>query len=130
MIMIAGMVCGLVAFGFILWGVYGGGRQSLGNAKVGEVYNFIYEQPVSGDPERYLAKVVGLQKLSEESIRRLNWNSNYRRNDPMFVRTHHLVTCQTPDGRIRNFYAERTRNCRKPPLARFMFGTPFAQALV
>lgn len=126
----AGVVGAIVAFGVVVWGVYGGGRYSLRNARVGEVYNFTYEQPLEGEPSRYLAKVIDVHTLSSDSIERLNKRSNYRRFDPSFVRTNHLVTCQTPDGKVRNFYAERTRNCRKPPLARFVFGTPFAAALI
>jgi len=115
---------------FVMYAIYGGVHDSLRNAKVGSVYNFMYEQPVSGERERYLAKVLEVATLSEDSIRKLNRKSNYRRFDPIFVRTPHLVTCQTPDGKIRNFYAERTSNCRRPLLAKALFGTRFAAALI
>ena len=130
------MVGGAIAIGvgvfssFILYAIYGGVHDSLRNAKVGSIYNFMYEQPVTGDRERYLAKVIDVTTLSEDSIRNLNRRSNYRRFDPVFVRTPHLVTCQTPDGKIRNFYAERTSNCRRPLLAKALFGTRFAAALI
>ena len=115
---------------FMMYSIYGGVHDSLRNAKVGNVYNFMYEQPVSGERERYLANVIDVTTLSEDSIRNLNRRSNYRRFDPIFVRTPHLVTCQTPDGKIRNFYAERTSNCRRPLLAKALFGTRFAAALL
>ena len=126
---VAMVVVGVVGL-LAIYSVYGGVHDSLRNAKVGSVYNFMYEQPVSGDRERYLAKVIGVTMLSEDSIRNLNRRSNYRRFDPIFVRTPHLVTCQTPDGKIRNFYAERTSQCRRPLLAKALFGTRFAAALI
>ena len=130
--MISGIVMVVVGvFGLLaIYSVYGGVHDSLRNAKVGSVYNFMYEQPVTGDRERYLAKVIDITTLSEDSIRNLNRRSNYRRFDPIFVRTPHLVTCQTPDGKIRNFYAERTSQCRRPLLAKALFGTRFAAALI
>ena len=130
--MISGIVMVVVGvFGLLaIYSVYGGVHDSLRNAKVGSVYNFMYEQPVTGDRERYLAKVIDITTLSEDSIRSLNRRSNYRRFDPIFVRTPHLVTCQTPDGKIRNFYAERTSQCRRPLLAKALFGTRFAAALI
>ena len=116
-------------FALAYFHVYGGLYGSLKNAKVGEVYNFEYEQPLHGDPERFLAKVIGVSELNDNVINRLNANSKYRRNDPMFVRTKHLVTCQTADGKIRNFYAERTKNCRRPLLAPVAFKAGFAHLL-
>jgi len=131
-VMVGGAVAVVVGTfaAFIMYAIYGGVHDSLRNAKVGSVYNFMYEQPVSGERERYLAKVLEVATLSEDSIRKLNRKSNYRRFDPIFVRTRHLVTCQTPDGKIRNFYAERTSNCRRPLLAKALFGTRFAAALI
>jgi hypothetical protein len=115
--------------GFVFYSVYGGPIASLKNARVGEIYNFSYEQPVKGDPERYLAKVLDVYTLDSNSIRRLNSRSPYRRNDPQFVRTNHLVTCKMPNGTVRNFYAERTRNCRKPLLAGALFKSGLAALL-
>jgi hypothetical protein len=125
-----GVVAAAVAmFLFAYFNVYSGVHRSLENAKVGEVYNFEYEQPLHGDPERFLAKVLNVTELSESAISRLNYSSNYRRYDDSFVRTKHLVTCQTADGKIRNFYAERTRNCRRPLLAPVVFKAGFAHLL-
>ena len=90
------------------------------------VYNFEYEQPVTGDAERYMAKVLSVHRLSNESIQRLNSTSRYRRHDSQFMRTTHLVTAQTPDGKIRNFYAERTRNVRRPLLGTALFKSGIA----
>lgn len=119
---------GLLA-AFLSYAVYGGVHGSLNSAKVGEVYNFTYEQPLHGEPERYLARVLDVHTLDDASIRRLNVRSRYRANDPQFQRTRHLVTCQTPDGTVRNFYAERTRNCRKPLFAGLLFSKATAAAL-
>lgn len=109
------ILCGLVAFGY--YAVYGGFRANLSNAKVGQVFNFEYLQPLEGEPERYLAKVLDIATLDSNTIERLNRRSNYRRNDSNFQRTNHLVTCKTVDGNVRQFYAERVVNCRRPLLA-------------
>ena len=120
----AGVVGLLVAFAG--YHMFRGVRDSLTNARIGGVYNFHYEQPLQGEPERYMAKVMSVHRLSEDSIRRLNRTSRYRRNDDSFQRTTHLVTAQTPDGKIRNFYAERTRNVRRPLLGGLAFKTGLA----
>jgi len=106
------VACAIIAG--LAYAVYGGTKSSLVNAKVGEIYNFEYEQPYHGDPERILAKVIEpVYTMDDYQIRRLNARSGYRRNDANFKRTKHLVTCEMADGSIRNFYAERTRNVRK-----------------
>lgn len=107
--------------GFLFYAIYGGRSTSLANAVEGQVFNFTYEQPLHGDPERFLAKVIGKQTLTADQIAKLNRRSRYRANDPNFIRTNHLVTCRTFDGKVRNFYAERVRNCRKPLLAGALF---------
>jgi len=110
------VLCGMMAFG--LYGIYGGFRSNMCDAKVGQVFNFEYLQPLNGDPERYLAKVIESPvTLDNATIERMNRCSNYRRNDPQFQRTNHLVTCKTVDGNIRQFYCERVVNCRRPLLA-------------
>ncbi len=121
------VVCCLAAFA--AYGVYGGVHGSLSTARPGEFYNFEYLQPHAGDPERFLAKVLNVHTLDDHAIRRLNARSKYRRHDEQFVRTNHLVTCQTADGKIRNFYAERTVNCRRPMLAGAVFKTGLASLL-
>jgi hypothetical protein len=111
--------------GFLFYAIYGGSRTSLSNAKVGDVFNFEYLQPLNGEPERYLAKVIEpVATLDSTWIKLMNRRSNYRRNDPQFKRTNHLVTCQTVDGKIRQFYCERAVNCRKPILAGTLFKSP------
>ena len=107
--------------GFVFYSVYGGSKASLANAQEGQVYNFVYEQPLHGTNERFLAKVIGKQTLTADQIAKLNRRSRYRAGDPAFIRTNHLVTCRTPDGKVRNFYAERVTNCRKPLLAGALF---------
>jgi hypothetical protein len=109
--------------------VYRGVHDSLTNAKVGQVYNFKYLQPVTDVPERFMARVVGVQTFTEDYLSRLNSKSRYRRNDPEFQRSKHLVTAQTFDGKIRNFYAERTTDVRRPLLGGVMFKTGLASLL-
>ena len=111
----------MISIVFALFGVYVmHGRQnvSLCNAKVGEVFDFEYLQPLDGDAKRWKAKVIEpVVHLDNTAIQRMNARSNYRRHDIAFRRTNHLVTCQTADGKIRQFYCERVKNCRKPLLA-------------
>ena len=128
---VGGIVAAIAAAfaGFVFYSIYGGVHATLKNAKVGEIYNFSYEQPMKGDPERFLAKVLDVHKLDAHSISRLNSRSPYRRHDPQFVRTNHLVTCKMPNGTVRNFYAERTTHCRKPILAGALFKTGLAALL-
>lgn len=114
-------VAACVVAGFVFYSVYGGSRTSLANAVEGQVYNFVYEQPLHGTHERFLAKVIGRQTITADQIAKLNRRSRYRANDPNFIRTANLITCRTPDGKVRNFYAERVRNCRKPLLAGLLF---------
>lgn len=125
----AGVVCvSIVAL--LLYNAFRGVRASLTNAKVGEIYNFEYEQPLHGDPERILAKVIEpVHTLSDERIRRLNATSRYRYNDPEFQRTKHLVTCEMPNGDVRNFYAERTRNVRRSVFGGRLFRNAVAAML-
>ena len=105
----------LVMFG--VYAVYGGSRAELCNAKVGQVYNFEYMQPLHGESKRVLARVIEpVVRLDNQTIQAMNTRSSYRRNDPKFERTNHLVTCETVDGNIRQFYCERVKNCRKPLL--------------
>lgn len=120
-------VVGLVAF---LYNAIRGVSGSLATAQVGEVYNFEYEQPYHGDPERILAKVIEpVYTLNDYQISRLNTRSRYRANDPNFKRTKHLVTCEMADGSIRNFYAERTRNVRRLPIGHPVFRAVAAMIL-
>lgn len=128
---ISGIVTAIAAAfaGFVFYSVYGGVRATLNNARIGEIYNFSYEQPVTGDHERYLARVLDVHKLDNNSINRLNAISKYRKHDPEFIRTNHLVTCEMPNGAVRNFYAERTTHCRRPLLAGALFKTGLAALL-
>lgn len=108
----------LVAFGAYV--CFGGREASLVDAVVGQVYNFEYLQPLHGENERHLAKVIEKTVLSDRAIEALNRRSGYRKNDKDFKRTRNLVTCETANGEVRNFYAERVVNCRKPLLARLV----------
>lgn len=125
----AGVLAVLVVVAFV-YSLARGVSGSLATAKVGEVYNFEYEQPHRGEPERVLAKVISpVNTLNEFQIRKLNARSAYRRNDPTFQRTKHLVTCEMSDGTIRNFYAERTRNVRRLPIGHLVFRAVAAMIL-
>ena len=107
------IILGLMAVYFAMVGV----KANLADANIGQVYTFDYVQPYNGDRHRFMAKVLDVTKLDSASINRLNRRSRYRYSELMngdFQRSHHLVTCQTKDGKIRNFYAERTVNCRRP----------------
>jgi len=120
-------VAALLSFSF--YHTFRGVHGSLVNAKVGEVYNFKYEQPLHGQPERYMAKVISVHTLDDEAIRKLNARSKYRKYDDNFVRTRHLVTAQSHDGTVRNFYAERTTDVRRPLLGGVVFKTGLASLL-
>jgi len=95
----------------ILLVITGGVYDSLSNARIGNVYNFYYLQPLNGTNNRYLVKVLNIRTLDKEEINSLNCFSLYRRWDDIFFRTGTLVTCELADGSIRNFYGERATNC-------------------
>lgn len=107
----------LFAFYHIYWGVH----DSLTSANIGTVYNFRYQQPLTGDYQRYLAKVVNIRKLNQYEISHLNWSSDYRVGDKEFKRTPTLVTCVMGNGDFRQFYAERSDMCRRPVIAGMLF---------
>lgn len=97
-----------------------GRKATLCDAKPGEVFNFEYLQPLNGERKRWLAEVVEpVQYRSDRKLENMNRASTYRKNDPDFQRTNHLVTCKTGDGEVRQFYCERAVNCRKPLFASF-----------
>ena len=130
MIFVVGGVVAVIALASILYGMLRGVHGSLSSARVGEVYNFEYEQPHHGEPKRVLAKVIEpVHTLDDFQIRRLNARSGYRRNDPKFVRTKHIVTCEMPNGEIRNFYAERAKNVRRSVISNRFFRTAVAAML-
>lgn len=110
--------------------VYGGSRVNLAEAQLGKVYNFVYEQPLHGEPERFLAKVEKVYVFSEKDLRGLNSRSRYRRHDESFERSKTLITARTYDGRVRNFYAERCRDVRKPLLGGRLFTMPKVAAFL
>lgn len=114
---VACVVVACLAFFHIYRGLHG----SLASARIGDVYNFRYVQPLTGTYERYLAKVVDVTKLSNDWIARLNKTSKYRRNDDMFQRSNTLVTCVMKDGSFRQFYAERSDMARRPMLGGLLF---------
>ena len=101
--------------------MYGGASVNLAEAKVGEVYHFIYNQPASGSHERFLAKVVSVREMQTDELVRLDAKSRYRRHDENFERSKHLVKCRTLDGRVRSFYAERTSWVRRPRIAQYVY---------
>jgi hypothetical protein len=106
---------------FIFYNIYWGVHGSLANSDIGDVYNFRYFQPVTGDYQRLLAQVVKVRKLNDHEIKKLNCISDYRMGDKEFQRTHTLVTCRMGNGEYRQFYAERSDMCRRPVLAGMLF---------
>ena len=130
MIFLIGGIAAVFALAVILYNAVRGVHGSLTSAKVGEVYNFDYEQPHHGESKRVLAKVIEpVHTLDDFQLRRLNARSGYRRNDPKFVRTKHIVTCEMPNGEIRNFYAERAKNVRRSVISNRFFRTAVAAML-
>lgn len=121
------VLCGVVfaVFLLIVYSVYYGVYGSLSSADLGEVYNFHYLQPLTGEYERYLAKVIAKQDMRED-IARLNRVSKYRRHDSEFQRTNTLVTCKLSNGEIRNFYAERVKDCYRSIFGRLLYSTGMA----
>jgi hypothetical protein len=112
--------CGMILL-FLLFHIYGGVHDSLSAAHIGSVYNFRYQQPVTGDYERYLAKVISVRKMTQSEISRLNYTSDYRIHDKEFHRTPTLVTCVMSNGDYRQFYAERSDMCKRPLVAGLLF---------
>lgn len=106
---------------FVFYNIYKGVYGSLADSYIGDVYNFRYFQPLSGDYERYLAKVVDIRKLTQAEISRLNWTSDYRRGDKEFKRSPTLVTCLMNNGDFRQFYAERSDMCRRSAIGGLLF---------
>lgn len=114
--------CAVAAIGiFFLYNIYRGVNDSLTNAAVGTVYNFRYFQPLTGDYERYLAKVVGVRHLDKWELGRLDVTSDYRRYDNKFKRSPTLVTCEMGNGDYRQFYAERSDMCRRSAVGELLF---------
>jgi hypothetical protein len=120
----AGVVCAVVAFA--MFHVFSGVHGSLSSARAGDIFNFEYKQPLNGEPERYMAKVLDVCTLDDSKIMRLNARSRYRKNDPNFQRSKHLVTARMPNGEVRNFYAERATNVRRPLLGSVLFKSGIA----
>lgn len=114
------IACGLIGM-FMLYNIYRGVNGNLAVANTGDVYNFRYLQPLTGDYERYLAKVVNIRKLDKEEIGRLNWHSNYRNGDKTFQRSPTLVTCQMSNGDYRQFYAERSDMVKRSAIGGLLF---------
>ena len=112
-------------FCIMLYGVYRGVYSPLSCAYLGEVYNFHYLQPLTGEYERYLAKVISKRDMRND-IARLNITSDYRLCDQEFQRTNTLVTCELSNGEIRNFYAERVRDCYRSIFGRLLYSTGMA----
>jgi hypothetical protein len=93
----------------------------LKEALPGEIVNFTYKQPYSGEPKRHLARVQSVRKLDLAEIIRLGKSSKYREYDQEFVRTETLVTCTLPGGITRAFYAERAESCVRPNMGEVMY---------
>jgi hypothetical protein len=117
---VCSIVAACVAY-FIYFHIYRGVHGNLASADIGDVLNFCYVQPLTGEYERYLAKVVNIRTLDKFELGRLNITSKYRRFDDMFERSKTLVTCLMKDGTFRNFYGERTDRVYRPFLGKSLF---------
>ena len=96
----------LVGIGFVLayLACFAGKESSLCDAKAGEVFSFEYLQPLTGENKRHRVKVIEpVVRLTNTQIQNMNRQSSYRKHDPDFERTNHLVTCATGDGNV-SFY--------------------------
>lgn len=118
---VLGIVACLIVAAYVYYHIYRGVYGSLASARIGDVYNFRYVQPLTGTYERYLAKVVSVCKLDDYWLNRLNRTSNYRRHDDMFERSRTLVTCIMKDGTFRQFYGERCDMVRRPFFGGLLF---------
>lgn len=124
------LCCSSIASGillfFFMYNTYWGKNDRFNNPSVGCVYNFRYLQPVTGSYERYLAKVINVRRFTKFEIDSLNFHSDYRCNDKNFHRTGTLVTCVLPNGDIRNFYAERVKDCYRSLFGKLLYTTGIA----
>lgn len=121
------VACAVAAVAILfLYNTYRGVHDSLTNACVGTVYNFRYFQPLTGDYQRYLAKVINIRKLTQAEISRLNWCSDYRVFDKEFKRSPTLVTCEMSNGDYRQFYAERSDMCKRSAVGGLLFSAGVA----
>jgi hypothetical protein len=111
-------LCGLVLFALLV-----GVPDNLNNAHVGGVYSFRYLQPMMGEYDRHVVKVVKVRRLNPSDIVRLNYGSKYREYDGNFNRSETLVTCIMPNGEYRNFYAERSDWCYRKIGGRLLYTT-------
>jgi len=76
MVLISGLVVAGVVGVFALVAGFYGRPATLCEARVGEVYNFEYLQPVSGDSKRWLAKVISpVCRLDDHTIKSMNARS-------------------------------------------------------
>ena len=106
-----------VALAYIVFAMVYGIDNTLVKAQVGKYYRFTYLQPTATMPKVIEGKVLSVRRLSDKSIGRIHRDSEYRANDPNFIRTRHLVTIHTLDRKLMNVYAERTTNTRRLPSA-------------
>lgn len=118
---VLGCVSVVAIAAYVYFHIYRGLHDSLANARIGDVYNFSYVQPLTGDYNRYLAKVVDVYKFDDYWLKRLNRTSSYRRYDDMFERSKTLVTCLMKDGTFRQFYGERCDMVRRPLFGGLLF---------
>lgn len=100
-------LCSVALFSFLNM------RVNFTNAKLNNVYNFDYVQPVTGERQRFLAKVIRNERWTLEDIMKLNFRSNYREYDSTFERAGNLITCIMPNGEYRKFWSNRVVNCKK-----------------
>jgi len=99
MMIVAGIVAVVAVVGFFLYGAFRGVHGSLTTAKVGDIYNFEYEQPHHGEPERVLAKVIR-PVWTLERCRMVKLGTSMRSVLRMCVGRSSLDACSVPQWRL------------------------------
>lgn len=103
------------ALAYIIFALVYGIDNTLVKAQVGKYYRFTYLQPTAKMPKVIEGKVLAVRRLSDKTIARIHRESEYRADDPNFIRSTHLVTIHTLDRKLMNVYAERTTNTKRLP---------------
>lgn len=80
--------------------------------KRNQVVKFVYLQPRQGRAFRY-GRIVGWRELSEDKLQKLNRYSGYRCTDSGFYRSKTLLTVESVDGSIQQYYDESIQQAKR-----------------
>lgn len=83
-----------------------------GTFKRGQVIKFFYVQPRQGEPFRY-GRIIGWREITEDKLSKLNMCSNYRWGDDRFFRSRRLVTVESVNGSIQQYYDESIQQAKR-----------------